>query len=120
MSKKAKSKKSKTYRPKTKVETVPAETPPAEGTLDAPKVRKKAERKDGTMSGLDAAAKVLAEANEPLNCRVIVERAIAQGLWQSGGKTPWATVYSAIIREIAKGEGSRFRKAERGKFAIAS
>lgn len=69
------------------------------------------------MSGLDAAAKVLAEAKEPLNAKTIVECAITKGYWTTGGKTPWATVYAAIIREIAaKGKKSRFKKVERGKF----
>jgi len=73
----------------------------------------------GNLSGLDAAAKVLEEAGEPLDCKTIVERAFAAGYWKSEGKTPAATVYAAIIREIAKkGEASRFRKVERGKFAF--
>lgn len=84
-----------------------------------PKARKKAERKDGTMSGLDAAAKVLGDAGEALNCKTIVERALEKGLWKTGGKTPSATVYAAIIREIAKkGSDARFQKAERGMFTI--
>lgn len=84
-----------------------------------PKARKKAERKDGTMSGLDAAAKILADAGEPLNCKAIVERALEKGLWKTGGKTPAATVYSAILREITKkGDGARFKKADRGMFAL--
>lgn len=86
----------------------------------APKIpdRKKI-RKDGTMSGLDAAAKILADAGEALNCKTIVERAMEKGLWKTGGKTPGATVYAAIIREIAKKGGeSRFQKAERGMFTI--
>jgi len=70
-------------------------------------------------SGLDAAAKVLADANEPMNCKAIVERMLAEGLWQTSGRTPSATIYSAIIREIRdKGEASRFAKVERGKFAV--
>ena len=42
----------------------------------------------------------------------------AKGLWRSpGGKTPEATLYAAIIREIAaKGTAARFRKHERGVF----
>jgi len=84
-----------------------------------PKARKKPERKDGTMSGLDAAAKVLADAGEALNCKTIVERALEKGLWKTGGKTPAATVYSAILREIAKkGSDARFQKADRGLFAL--
>ncbi len=73
------------------------------------------------VSGLDAAAKVLAESKEPLNAKEMIERIRAQELWKSGGKTPHATIYAAIIREIAaKGSESRFRKAERGKFTAAS
>jgi hypothetical protein len=72
------------------------------------------------MGGLDAAARVLAEAGEPMNCKAIVETALAKGYWTTGGKTPWATVYSAVIREIAaKGEQARFRKTARGLFELA-
>ncbi|HUX15350.1 MAG TPA: winged helix-turn-helix domain-containing protein [Phycisphaerae bacterium] len=71
-------------------------------------------------SGLDAAAQVLAEAGEPLNTKEMVGRMLAKGLWQTGGRTPSATIYAAIIREIAvKGDDSRFRKVERGKFELA-
>ena len=71
-------------------------------------------------SGLDAAAKVLAEADCPLSCKEIVERAFEKGYWQSDGKTPSATIYSAILREIQKkGDEARFRKADRGKFTLA-
>jgi hypothetical protein len=105
------------------------ETMKATKTTKQQKPRKKPQRKDlpapkprkagGTMSGLDAAAKVLAEAGEPLNCKTIVERAIAKGYWKTGGKTPAATVYAAIIREIAtKGKDARFRKTERGRFTL--
>ena len=55
-----------------------------------------------------------------------MERTFEKGYCASEGKTPHATVYSAILREIqAKGEQSRtprrvnFRKAARGKFALA-
>jgi len=43
----------------------------------------------------------------------------SKGYWTSpGGKTPHATLYSAILREIvAKGKESRFKKTEAGKFA---
>ena len=79
----------------------------------------KDEKKDGKMSGLDAAAKVLTEAGEPLNTKTMVERAIQKGYWTTNGKTPAATIYAAIIREIAvKGSASRFAKADRGMFNI--
>jgi len=71
-------------------------------------------------SGLDAAVQVLAEAGEPLNTKAMVDRMLAQGLWQTNGKTPAATIYAAILREInTKGDAARFRKVERGKFALA-
>jgi len=80
---------------------------------------KKASAKKAPMSGLDAAARVLEEAGEPLNCKAIVERAFEKGYWASDGKTPQATIYSAIIREIGnKGKDARFRKVDRGKFAL--
>jgi len=52
----------------------------------------------------------------------MVEAAETKGYWKSpGGKTPHATVYSAIIREIAaKGSEARFRKTDRGKFACSA
>jgi hypothetical protein len=72
-------------------------------------------------SGLDAAAKVLVEAGKPMNMKAVVETALAKGYWTTGGKTPWATVYSAVIREIAaKGEQARFRKTARGMFELTS
>ncbi len=85
------------------------------------RTRAKKEPKEKRLSGLDAAAKVLAEAGQPMTAKEMVETAEAKGYWKSpGGKTPHATVYSAIIREIAaKGRESRFRKTERGKFAHA-
>ena len=71
-------------------------------------------------SGLDAAAMVLGEARTPLTCGEMVEQMLAKGYWVSNGKTPAATIYSAIIREIRdKGEASRFAKVERGKFTLA-
>ena len=54
-----------------------------------------------------------------MTCRQIVEVAREKGYWKSGGKTPHATIYSAIIREIAaKGKKSRFKRVGRGKFAL--
>ena len=80
---------------------------------------KQGEQKAKKPGGLDAAARVLAEAKEPMTCRDIVDAAFARGYWKSGGRTPHATIYSAMHREIAaKGKQSRFKKAGRGKFAI--
>ena len=70
-------------------------------------------------SGLDAAAQILAETGEPMNCKAMVEKMLAQGLWQTKGKSPASTIYAAIIREIAaKGEKARFKKTDRGKFVL--
>ena len=72
-------------------------------------------------SGLDAAARVLVEAKRPMSAKEIVEAAAAKGYWSSGAKTPDATVYAAIIREIAaKKKDARFVKTDRGMFAAAS
>ncbi|MBN2583986.1 MAG: winged helix-turn-helix domain-containing protein [Planctomycetes bacterium] len=71
------------------------------------------------VSGLDAAAKVLAGASQPMNAKAICEAVLKAG-WQTKGKTPHATLYAAIIREIAaKGEQARFRKTDRGMFEAA-
>jgi hypothetical protein len=86
-----------------------------------PRTKKAKADKPKRTSGLDAAAKVLEESGEPMTTKEMVEVAEAKGYWKSpGGKTPHATVYSAIIREIAKkGDASRFVKTERGKFAAS-
>ncbi len=77
------------------------------------------EKKDKRVSCIDAAAQVLSASKTPLNTKEMIEAMGAQGLWTSpGGKTPAATLYSAILREITtKGSDSRFTKTERGKFA---
>ena len=82
---------------------------------------KRAPKASGKMSALDAAAQVLAASKEPMNAKQMIEAMAAKGLWASpGGKTPHATLVSAIAREIAsKGKDARFKKADRGKFASA-
>ncbi len=75
---------------------------------------------NGKLSGLDAAAQILGKGKEPMGCKDITEQAISNGLWSPGGKTPQATLYAAIIREIAKkGKEARFRKVNRGRFQLA-
>ena len=71
------------------------------------------------ISGLDAAAIVLAQKGAPMSAKQMVEAAAEQGLWTSkSGRTPAATVYAAIIREVAaKGKDARFVKTDRGLFA---
>lgn len=76
------------------------------------------EPKPKRVSALDAAAQVLADSDKPLRAKDMIEAMAARGLWSSpNGKTPEATLYAAILREIkAKGDAARFRKVERGQF----
>ena len=54
-----------------------------------------------------------------MNVKEIVEVVLAKKLWSTTGKTPGATLYSCILRDIQKkGADARFVKAERGKFAL--
>lgn len=71
------------------------------------------------VSLLDAAATVLTGAKAPMQAKAVVDAVVERGLWKPGaGKTPHATLYAAIIREIAaKGKDARFRKVDRGQFA---
>ncbi len=92
----------------------------AKGAKDAkaPKAKPAKVAKPKRLSALDAAAKVLAESDRPLRAIDMIEVMHAKGLWTSpGGKTPEASLYAAVIREItAKGKDARFRKADRGLF----
>jgi hypothetical protein len=100
---------------------VPPTTPDVDAKVAATeaRARKKTVREDGTMSGLDAAAKILVDAGGALNCKAMVDQAIKKGYWKPGGKTPAATMYAAILREIQKkGDASRFVKTERGMFKV--
>lgn len=62
---------------------------------------------------------VLEQAGEPLTCTQIMERILEQMLWTTAGRTPVATLYSAVIREIQrKGDDARFAPANRGAFTL--
>jgi hypothetical protein len=116
---------------KTKKATKPEAAPPVEqsDTAAAPapaptkakakKAKASKEPKAKKPCALDAALRVLEEAGQPMTCPEMIESMAAKGYWTSpGGKTPAATLYSAILRETqTKGDGSRFVKTERGKFA---
>lgn len=86
------------------------------------KATKPAKADGKKLSQIEAAVQVLALAGEPLNCKAMVEAMGQQGLWASpGGATPEATLYASILREInTKGKESRFKKVDRGQFALAS
>src|SRR5262249_7921721 len=66
---------------------------------EKPKAEKaKAEKaKAKKTSALDAAARVLGEASKPMNCQEMIAAMADKGYWTSpGGKTPAATLYTAV------------------------
>lgn len=85
----------------------------------ATKAKPAAEADAKKMSALDAAARVLKEKVVAMTCPELIGVMAAKGYWSSpGGKTPAATLASAIIREIStKGDDSRFTKTAPGRFA---
>ena len=94
-----------------------ANTTPATGEPATPAIAKK------HLSALDAAAKVLAETKEPLNCRQMIDAMTEKGYWKpsQGGKTPANTLHAAIGTEIKKKvAASRFEKVGRGQFGLRS
>jgi len=71
------------------------------------------------LSQIEAAAKVLAATKKPMTCRELVDAMQAKRLWKSpGGKTPHATLYASILRDLKKGKDARFKKAAPGKFTL--
>ena len=102
----------------TKPAKAPKATPAKNGK--AKPAAKNGEAKTKKVSAIDAAAKLLTASKEPMGCKELIESMAAKGLWTSpGGKTPHATLYSAILREITvKGKQARFVKTDRGRFAI--
>jgi len=108
--------------------TKPATKPAKENKAAAAKATKEPkapkpsrQSKPKRMGVLDAAAQVLAASKVPMRATEMIAAVEAKGLWKSpGGKTPEATLYAAIIREIAaKGKDARFKKHERGVFVAA-
>ncbi len=84
----------------------------------AKKAAKTAADKPKRLSALDAAAQVLQKAGKPMRSQEMIAAMAEQGLWTSpAGKTPHATLYAAMLREINdKGTGARFKKVDRGQF----
>ena len=98
-----------------KASTPKGRTPKAKA--NAPTIKEGAD-KPRKLSALDAAAKVLQEAGQPMNCQEMIAAMAAKGYWTSpAGKTPAATLCSALLREIkTKTSQARFQKAARGQF----
>lgn len=94
-----------------------AKTPKASGGA---KKKAPTSAKPKRVSALDAAVQILAKATEPMKAKELIAAMAEQGLWSSpNGKTPHATLYAAMLREItAKGSKARFCKVDRGQFAV--
>lgn len=66
-----------------------------------------------------AAIQVLQQAETALHVKVIAEQIMAAGLWQSGGKTPDATVSARLYSDIKNnGDKSPFVKVGPQTFAL--
>jgi hypothetical protein len=123
---KAKGKAKATAGPEPKAVGAPA--PPADETpADCAKPRNSKNRSlqkakgEKKMSCLDAAANLLAETGQPMTCPELIAAMAAKGYWTSpAGKTPPATLYAAIVREMRiKKDRSRFHKTAPGRFVLA-
>ncbi|MFN0137681.1 MAG: winged helix-turn-helix domain-containing protein [Phycisphaerae bacterium] len=124
MSKSAKKSKSKGTKA-IKAAAKPKANPTVEVVTGQPVPKGKARGSDAKptrVSALDAAAQVLQKSGQAMRSQEMIAAMAEQGLWSSpNGKTPHATLYAAILREINdKGGEARFRKSERGKFEYAA
>ena len=83
------------------------------GAVDAP-------ARPAKLSALEAAVVLLGETGQAMNCQEMIAAMAAKGYWTSpGGKTPSATLYTSILKELTtKGKESRFVKVDRGHFAL--
>lgn len=67
----------------------------------------------------NAAIKVLHDARTALRPEEITERMLSEGLWETTGKTPAATVAARLYSDIKKnGEASPFRLVAPGTFSL--
>ena len=87
----------------------------------APQVATRSKDPAKKLSALDAAARVLGESKEPMNCSQMIEAMAAKGYWKSpAGKTPASTLYAAMQREITtKKKEARFKQSGPGQFTLA-
>jgi hypothetical protein len=70
------------------------------------------------MTLMDAAVQVCREAGEPLRVKQMMRGIWDQKLWSGDGMTPSATLSAAILRDLRKGKDARFKKVDRGLFAL--
>ena len=69
------------------------------------------------MNFLDAASKVLSQAKEPLHYTEITARALKDGILDTKGQTPDASMGSRLYVDT-KRPNSRFRRVSRGVFSL--
>lgn len=121
MAKKSSPKNTGIKRGKKQVDAPAAEVAEAPAAAE-PKKSAKAKAKPKKVSAVDAAHQVLAAKGEPMTAPELIAAMAEQGLWASpNGKTPAATLYAAMLREItAKGKESRFSRPAKGKFAATT
>lgn len=71
------------------------------------------------MSALEAAYIYLSSLGKPAGYRKITEGILAEGLWETAGKTPDDTVSARLSVDIKRhGESSRFQRVGRGVYAL--
>ncbi len=98
-----------------------AATPPTDAPNATAAAVVRRPTKPPRVSAMQAALIVLKDARpEGMSTKDMVDAMASRKLWTSpGGKTPEASLYASIIREIAKkGEEARFRKVSRGRFVL--
>lgn len=100
---------------KSKTQQAPTKAPKATKGATASKPKADKPKRVGALS---AAAEILKKAGKPMRAPELITAMAEQKLWTSpGGKTPAATLYAAIIREINDdGSKARFKKVDRGLF----
>ncbi len=111
-------KKTTTKKPATKKSAPAKKAADKPAASPKPAAKKTAPKSDKKMSALEAAAKLLTESQEPMRTKDLIEQMAVKEYWTSpGGKTPSATLFSAMMREInTKGADARFKKLDRGLF----
>jgi hypothetical protein len=100
-------------------QTPPPPAPATETAQPSPDRRTQQASSAPQLSALDAAAQVLTETGTALSCQELIQLMADKGYWTSpAGKTPAATLYTAILKELkTKGAAARFQKTAPGKFA---
>jgi hypothetical protein len=78
----------KTTKTKAKAEPAKKTNEPVQALPAEPKAPKTKEKKPKKVSALDAAAKVLGEAGQPMNCMEMIEAMSKKGYWTSRRQEP--------------------------------